>query len=144
MLKLCLHLSNLTGRGSKLLSFRFPTRAYPRTSTLIHTAIPSRSTATLTSTMPPTPWTPNQYPDARRSDHVDIYKSEKHGEVRVADPYQWLEQNTEETDKWTSAQDAFTRTYLDKNPDRVKLEQEIRANTDYEKVCRGVCMDCAV
>lgn len=83
--------------------------------------------------MPPTPWTPNQYPDARRSDHVDIYKSEKHGEVRVADPYQWLEQNTEETDKWTSAQDAFTRTYLDKNPDRVKLEQEIRANTDYEK-----------
>ncbi|KIJ20885.1 hypothetical protein PAXINDRAFT_165716 [Paxillus involutus ATCC 200175] len=83
--------------------------------------------------MPPTPWTPNQYPNARRSDHVDIYKSEKHGEVRVADPYQWLEQNTEETDKWTSAQDAFTRTYLDKNPDRVKLEQEIRANTDYEK-----------
>ncbi|KIK99823.1 hypothetical protein PAXRUDRAFT_30278 [Paxillus rubicundulus Ve08.2h10] len=83
--------------------------------------------------MPPTPWTPNQYPDARRSDHVDIYKSEKHGEVRVADPYQWLEQNTEETDKWTSAQDAFTRTYLDNNPDRVKLEKEIRANTDYEK-----------
>ncbi|KAF9224006.1 hypothetical protein BS17DRAFT_795584 [Gyrodon lividus] len=83
--------------------------------------------------MAPTPWTPNQYPDARRSDHVDVYKSEKHGEVRVADPYQWLEQNTEDTDKWTSAQDAFTRTYLEKNPDRVKLEQEIRANTDYEK-----------
>ncbi|KAF9240642.1 prolyl oligopeptidase [Melanogaster broomeanus] len=83
--------------------------------------------------MAPTPWTTNRYPEARRSDHVDVYKSEKHEEVRVADPYQWLEENTEETDKWTSAQDAFTRTYLDKNPDRIKLEQEIRANTDYEK-----------
>ncbi|KIJ65569.1 hypothetical protein HYDPIDRAFT_174977 [Hydnomerulius pinastri MD-312] len=83
--------------------------------------------------MSPTPWTPNQYPEARRSDHVDVYKSEKQGEVRVADPYQWLEENTEETDKWTSAQDAFTRAYLDENPDRIKLEKEIRANTDYEK-----------
>jgi hypothetical protein len=83
-----------------------------------------------------TPWKPNQYPRARRSDHVDIYKSEKQGEVRVHDPYQWLEEPTEETDKWTTAQDAFTRSYLDKNPDRTKLEQEIRANTDYAKVRR--------
>ncbi|KAG9313061.1 prolyl oligopeptidase [Chiua virens] len=54
-------------------------------------------------------------------------------QVRVADPYQWLEENTGETDAWTSAQDAFTRAYLDKNPDRAKLEKEIRANTDYAK-----------
>ncbi|KAH7926038.1 hypothetical protein BV22DRAFT_1128529 [Leucogyrophana mollusca] len=83
--------------------------------------------------MSPTPWTPNQYPPARRSDHVDVYKSEKHGEVRVSDPYQWLEEHSEETDKWTTAQDAFTRAYLDKNADRSKLENEIRANTDYAK-----------
>jgi prolyl oligopeptidase len=91
--------------------------------------------------MTPTPWTPNQYPPARRSDHVDVYKSEKQGQVRVADPYQWLEEHTDETDAWTSAQDAFTRTYLDKNPDRLKLEKEIMANTDYEKVRSsvGVC-----
>lgn len=81
-----------------------------------------------------TPWTPNQYPRARRSDHVDVYKSEKQGDVRVSDPYQWLEEHAEETDQWTTAQDAFTRSYLDKNPARSKLEQEIRANTDYAKV----------
>ncbi|KAH0836753.1 prolyl oligopeptidase [Lanmaoa asiatica] len=83
--------------------------------------------------MTSTPWTPNQYPPARRSDHVDVYKSEKQGQVRVADPYQWLEEPTDETDAWTSAQDAFTRSYIDKNHDRAKLEKEIRANTDYEK-----------
>lgn len=88
--------------------------------------------------MTPTPWTPNQYPPARRSDHVDVYKSEKQGEVRVTDPYQWLEEHTDETDAWTSAQDAFTRTYLDKNPDRAKLEKAIRENTDYEKVRSSV------
>lgn len=81
----------------------------------------------------PTPWTPNQYPKARRSDHVDVYKSEQHGQVSVADPYQWLEEHSKETDAWTTEQDAFTRAYLDKNPDRAKLEREIRTNTDYEK-----------
>ncbi|EGN96818.1 hypothetical protein SERLA73DRAFT_124603 [Serpula lacrymans var. lacrymans S7.3] len=83
--------------------------------------------------MSPTPWTPNQYPPARRSDHVDVYKSEAKGQVHVSDPYQWLEKHSEETDKWTTAQEAFTRAYLDKNPDRLKLEEEIRLNTDYAK-----------
>ena len=126
--------SNPTTRGSKLLSFtRFPTRPPQFPPTYINRFL-SRSTASLTRAMTPTPWMPNQYPPARRSDHVDVYKSEKQGEVRVADPYQWLEKNTKETDEWTSAQDAYTRSYLDKNSDRAKLEKEIRANTDYEKV----------
>ena len=60
-----------------------------------------------------TPWTPNKYPPARRSDHVDEYKSETKGCVQVADPYQWLEKNTAETDEWVTAQEAFTRVYLD-------------------------------
>lgn len=79
-------------------------------------------------------WTPNKYPSARRSDHVDVYKSKAKGEVRVHDPYEWLEHNSEETDKWTTAQEAFTREYLDRNPDRQPLEDEIRKNTDYAKV----------
>lgn len=83
--------------------------------------------------MSPTPWIPNQYPTARRSDRVDVYKSEKCGQVRVPDPYQWLEEQSEETDKWTTDQDKFTRAYLNKNQYRTKLETEIRANTDYEK-----------
>ena len=82
----------------------------------------------------PAPWTTNKYPSARRSDHVDVYKSKAKGEVPVHDPYNWLEHNTEETDKWTTAQEAFTREYLDKNPDRQILEDEIRKNTDYAKV----------
>lgn len=58
---------------------------------------PTRMTATWNA---PTPWTPNTYPKARRGDHVDVYKSEKHGEVPVHDPYQWLEENSEETTAW--------------------------------------------
>lgn len=87
-----------------------------------------------TARMKPTPWTPNSYPTARRSDHVDEYKSEAKGLVKVADPYQWLEKNSAETDAWTTTQEAFTRAYLDQNVDRVKLENEIRSNTDYAKV----------
>lgn len=130
--------SNSTTRGSKLLSFtRFPARTHPRLlqSPPTHNSLYlSRSTASLACKMTPTPWTPNQYPPARRSDHVDVYKSKQQGQVRVADPYQWLEEHSDETNAWTSAQDDFTRTYLHKNPDRAKLEKEIMANTDYEKV----------
>jgi len=57
----------------------------------------TRMTATWNT---PTPWTPNAYPKARRGDHIDVYKSGKHGEVRVHDPYQWLEENSEETTTW--------------------------------------------
>ncbi|KAI0699823.1 prolyl oligopeptidase [Cytidiella melzeri] len=89
----------------------------------------------------PTPWTANTYPPARRSDHTDVYKSEAKGEVRVHDPYEWLEHNTDETDKWTTAQEAFTRAYLDKNPDRQILEDEIRKNTDYAKFSQPVLKD---
>lgn len=63
--------------------------------------------------MAPTPWTPNNYPPARRSNHVDEYKSELKGQVKVADPYQWLEKSTPETDEWVTAQEEFTRAYLD-------------------------------
>jgi hypothetical protein len=64
--------------------------------------------------MSPTPWIANKYPSARRSDHLDEYKSEAKGRVQVADPYQWLEKNTPETEEWVTAQEAFTRAYLDK------------------------------
>ncbi|KAH0586963.1 hypothetical protein H2248_005791 [Termitomyces sp. 'cryptogamus'] len=86
-----------------------------------------------TITMTPTPWTPNSYPPTRRSDHVDLYKSAMKGEVRVSDPYQWLEEYSDETDKWTTSQETFTRTYLDKNSDRQRLEDVFRSNMDYAK-----------
>ncbi|KAH9950170.1 prolyl oligopeptidase [Amylocystis lapponica] len=113
---------------TSVASTRFPQafiRRLPRAS--FHTA--------LSRTMPATPtsWTANRYPPARRSDHVDVYKSEAKGQVRVHDPYQWLEANTDETDQWTTAQEAFTRSYLDQNLERQALEDEIRKNTDYAK-----------
>ncbi|KAG6856360.1 hypothetical protein H0H87_005269 [Tephrocybe sp. NHM501043] len=91
--------------------------------------------------MSSTPWIPNVYPPTRRSDHVDIYKSAKKGQVRVSDPYQWLEEDSEETDKWTTAQEVFTRTYLDKNADRQRLEDDIRVNMDYAKFTSPVLYD---
>jgi prolyl oligopeptidase len=90
--------------------------------------------AVSTQAMSPTPWTPNRYPPTRRSDHVDVYESEAHGQVRVPDPYQWLESNTEETEQWVTNQEAFTRTYLDQNPHRQRLEDQIRSNMNYAKV----------
>lgn len=88
--------------------------------------------------VPATPWVPNRYPTARRTDHVDVYKSEAQGEVRVPNPYNWLEEDSEDTDKWTSAQEGFTREYLDLNPERQELEDAIRKSTDYAKVCNVI------
>ena len=85
-------------------------------------------------TMAPTPWIPDKYPIAKRSDHIDVYKSATRGEVRVPDPYQWMEEYSDEVDKWISAQERFTRSYLDKNVDRQKLEDAFRASMNYAKV----------
>jgi prolyl oligopeptidase len=49
--------------------------------------------------MAPTKWSPGQYPFARRADHFDTYQTEKDGEIKVLDPYQWLETHSEETEK---------------------------------------------
>ena len=84
--------------------------------------------------MSPLPWTPNSYPQARRSDHIDIYESAARGQVRVPDPYHWMEEYSEETDSWTHLQESFTRSYLDKNPDRQPLEELLQKVNDYPKV----------
>lgn len=54
-------------------------------------------------------WVPARYPPARRSDHIDIYQSaKKGGEVKVHDPYQWLETNSEETTRWIEGVCGYT------------------------------------
>lgn len=56
---------------------------------------------------------PIQYPSARRSDHVDTYKNTQ-GEVKVADPYRWLEDpDSPESRTWIEAQNELTRSVLD-------------------------------
>ena len=68
-------------------------------------------------------------------DHKDIYKSTSKGSVTVPDPYRWLEEYSDETDKWTSAQEAFTRSYIHKYPLRQRLEDAFFASQDYARVC---------
>lgn len=79
-------------------------------------------------------WIPHRYPPTRRSDHVDVYQSEGKGEVNIPNPYSWLEKGGEERERWLAAQEALARNFLDAHPDRARLEEEIKASTDYEKV----------
>jgi hypothetical protein len=88
--------------------------------------------------MPSASWISNRYPPTRRSEHVDIYRSANRGEVVVPDPYHWLETDSDETDKWTSAQEAFTRDYLDKIQDLERLRTAFQDCVDYPKV-RNPC-----
>lgn len=93
--------------------------------------------------MLPTSWAPNSYPPTRRSDHVDIYKSaSSDGEVHVPDPYQWLEENSDEVDEWTTAQAALTQAYLDQNAEQLKLlEDKFRASKTYAKFSAPTLLD---
>ena len=119
---------------------------HPVSRTLLHPLITQPTSRPAFQTrlynyMAPTPWQPNSYPPTRRSDHVDVYKSESKGEVKVPDPYNWLEQNSEETDAWTTTQEKFTRQYLDQYSYRDKLEEEFRVNSDYAKVLLNTLQD---
>lgn len=63
-------------------------------------------------------WDPvkNPFPQARRADHVDVYKSKAHGQVKVPDPYRWLEtppSQSTETQKFSEAQAAYFSKYLE-------------------------------
>jgi len=79
-------------------------------------------------------WIPHCYPPTHRSDHIDVYQSEAQGEVKVQNPYEWLEKDGEERKQWLASQEALARKLLDSHPDRAMLEEEIRSSTDYEKV----------
>jgi len=71
-----------------------------------------------------------QYPKARKADHVDTY----HG-VAVPDPYRWLEDDTSaETAAWVEAQNKVTFAYLAKIPFRRELTRRVIALNNYEKV----------
>ncbi|KAG8983145.1 hypothetical protein FRB94_005978, partial [Tulasnella sp. JGI-2019a] len=82
---------------------------------------------------PITPWQPGRYPNSRRSDRIDIYQSKAEGEVRVADPYQWLEENSKETEQWVDEQAEFTQEYLSQSNARDRLKAELTKNWDYAR-----------
>lgn len=71
------------------------------------------------------------YPSTRKDNSVvDDYFG-----VKVADPYRWLEDdNSAETADWVTAQNKYTRSYLDKIPFRNALKERLTSLANYEKM----------
>jgi len=70
-----------------------------------------------------------KYPDTRRGDVVDSY-----GNVRVADPYRWLEDlDSPEVAEWVAAQNAVTFAHLDTLPHREHLQRRLTELWDYPR-----------
>ncbi|MAF82850.1 MAG: prolyl oligopeptidase family serine peptidase [Gammaproteobacteria bacterium] len=69
------------------------------------------------------------YPESRRSDHVDDY----HGTI-VPDPYRWLEESSAPaTQRWIAAQNALSQSYLSGLPGRDIFASRLREMIDYER-----------
>lgn len=82
-------------------------------------------------------WDPkaSPYPPARRDDGViRTYQSARDGEVRIPDPYAWLEEPTEETDRYVEAQQAYTEAFLAKDDgNRGRFRETLRGLFDYAR-----------
>lgn len=71
-----------------------------------------------------------KYPEAPHDNTVDTYFGEK-----VADPFRPLEDdNSETTAKWVKEENALTRSYLDKMPQRSQYLKRLKEVSNYEKV----------
>ena len=69
------------------------------------------------------------YPPTRQSDHVDTY----HG-VRVADPYDWLEQiGSPDVARWVEAQNKLSQPILEAIPARERIKQRLTQLWNYER-----------
>ncbi|GAA5823713.1 hypothetical protein JCM11251_000736 [Rhodosporidiobolus azoricus] len=83
---------------------------------------------------PPTPWTANTYPQVRRADTLEVFKSATKGEVTVADPYAWLhEPDSEETQQFVKEQGEYTQKYLAQYKDREAFSRELKKNWNYPR-----------
>ncbi|WFD43670.1 prolyl oligopeptidase [Malassezia psittaci] len=74
------------------------------------------------------------YPNARRSDASTTYASQKHGSVKVPEPYDWLEippSQSSETEAWTKAQAAYTEAFINECEDKDTLKQRLEKNWNY-------------
>ncbi|MDA2922044.1 prolyl oligopeptidase family serine peptidase [Patescibacteria group bacterium AH-259-L07] len=52
------------------------------------------------------------------------FEEELHG-TKISDPYRWLEQDSQETHKWIEKQNAYTRSFLDKIPERKNIKERL-------------------
>ncbi|KAG8952602.1 hypothetical protein FRC04_003963 [Tulasnella sp. 424] len=75
---------------------------------------------------------PPSYPKTRRTEHIDTYQN-KSGEVKVSDPYNWLERDTEERSFWLNEQASLTQTFLGNSAHREKIKSELTKNWDFDR-----------
>ena len=74
------------------------------------------------------------YPQSPRGDHVDVYQNAAGQEVRVPDPYRWLEDpDSPETRRWVEAQNAVTEDFLAALPARAAYRERLTALWDYPR-----------
>lgn len=84
-------------------------------------------------------WDPaaTPYPSARREEHYDTYRSAAtKEEVKVHDPYVWLEKppsESEETKKFVEEQAALTASFLKKDPNRDRFRDRLTQAYDYAR-----------
>ncbi len=70
------------------------------------------------------------YPETRKSDHVDEYFG-----TRVPDPYRWLEDDlSDETADWVQSQNEVTFHYLDQIPFREQIRERLTEDWNYERL----------
>ncbi|KAG8936825.1 hypothetical protein FRC00_007609 [Tulasnella sp. 408] len=75
---------------------------------------------------------PKPYPQTRRTEHVDTYLN-KEGEVKVPDPYNWVEQDTEERSAWLDKQGEVTQLFIENFGSREKIKAELTKNWDFSR-----------
>jgi prolyl oligopeptidase len=91
---------------------------------------PSTPASASASSAAPAPTQHFDYPATRTVDTVDTL----HGE-HVADPYRWLEDGASpEVQAWGKAENAFTRAWLDKLPEREAFAKRFHELYDIERV----------
>ncbi len=69
------------------------------------------------------------YPKPRKVDQIDNY----HG-TKISDPYRWLENpDSDESRAWIDAENKLTFGFLEKIPERAKIEERLTKLWNYEK-----------
>ncbi|REJ76736.1 MAG: S9 family peptidase [Acidobacteria bacterium] len=85
------------------------------------------STDTETAAAGPTIRGPLDYPEAERTDHVDVYFGEQ-----VADPYRWFEDlDSAQTASWVEAQNELARPLLEALPAHEAIQRRLTESWDY-------------
>ncbi|MDZ4753955.1 MAG: prolyl oligopeptidase family serine peptidase [Phycisphaerae bacterium] len=68
------------------------------------------------------------YPPAKTVEVTDVY----HG-TTVSDPYRWLEEYSDETNRWIDEEEALARGYLDAIPERAAIKAKLEKLWNYER-----------